>query len=102
MLDGIELDAELLDLRRPLAVSLLDLRDVLPLALRARHFVAGGILVAFQPFDLGENPSAAGLERRQFFELSFEVEAAPCKAGADRVEVVAEQSRIEHSTDDSI
>ena len=70
MLDLIELDAELADLLRPLTVGLEDGARVFALPLRARDFVAGRILLALQTFELGNQPPAAVLERRQLLELA--------------------------------
>ena len=61
---------ELLDLLRSLPARLLNLRRIEPLPLRARHFVAGGVLLALQSFELGQQPPATRLERGELFELA--------------------------------
>jgi len=52
LFDRIELDTLLLDLLRTRAARLLDLRRVELLPFRARHFVAGRVLLALQSFEL--------------------------------------------------
>ena len=67
-------------------------RRVLPLALRARDLVAGRVLLALQPLDLGDQPPAPGFERRQLLEIGVGIEAAVAEAGADLVDVIAHEA----------
>ena len=76
----VQLDAELPNLLRPLAIRVEDGARVLALPLRSRHFVAGRVLVALQPLELGNQPSAPVLQRGQLFELAVDVHAAALQA----------------------
>ncbi len=96
LLDLIELDAELADLLRPLTVRFEDDARVLTLALRARDFVASRILIALQPFKLGDQPPPAVLENGQLLELAFDLKPAVLQAPLHLVLMVAHISRIEH------
>ena len=59
MLDGVELDAELLDLLRARAVRLLDRRRVVTLTLGARDLVARRVLLPLQSLELRDDPTPA-------------------------------------------
>ena len=96
--DRVELDAELLDLLGAGAVRLLDRRRVLTLALRAGDLVARRVLLALQPFELGNDAAARRFERGDLFERLVGVEAAAAQAGAHRLEVIANVRRVEHVT----
>ena len=96
LLDLIELDADLADLLRSLAVRFENCAGVLALALRARDFVARGILIALQPFEVGNEPPPAVLENGQLLELAFDQKPAVLQAPLHLVLVVAHISRIEH------
>jgi len=65
LLNGVELDAELLDLLRSLTAGLLDLRGVDALPLRTRNFISRRVLFALQSLELGEDPPATRFERGQ-------------------------------------
>ena len=75
LLNGVELDAELLDLLRSLAAGLLDLRGVDALPLRTRNFISRGVLFALQSLELREDPPATRFERGQRFKLARQVHA---------------------------
>jgi len=75
LLNGVELDAELLDLLRSLTIGLLDLRGIDALPLRTRNFVSRRVLFALQSLELGENPPATRFERGQLFKLARQVHA---------------------------
>ena len=96
MLDLIELDAQLADLLCPLAIRLENRRRVFALALRARDFVAGGILLALQPLEVGDQPAASVLERGKRFEVAVDVHAALVKPSTHLVLVVAHENRVKH------
>ena len=81
MLDRVELDAELLDLLRARAVGFLDRRRVLALPLGARDLVARRVLLPLQPFDLGNQPAARGLERGDLLERLVGIEPAVAQTG---------------------
>jgi hypothetical protein len=78
------------------AAGVLDLRGIETLPLRPRHFVACRVLLALQPFDLGQQAPAPRFERRQFVELAGQVDASLLQTGTDGGEIVAEVRRIEH------
>ena len=75
LLNGVELDAELLDLLRSLTAGLLDLRGVDALPLRTRNFISRCVLFALQSLELGEDPPATRFERSQRFKLARQVHA---------------------------
>ena len=76
LLDRVELDAQLLDLLRSLTIGFLDLAAVQPLPLRARDFVAGGVLFPLEPFELRQDPSPPRLQCGELFELARQVHSA--------------------------
>ena len=88
VIDGVELKPELLDLRRALTARLLNLRGVLALALRARDFVARGVLLAFQSFELGNQPAPCRLEHRDLFERFVRIETTIAQSGTDFFDVI--------------
>jgi len=96
MLDLIELDAELSNLLRPRAIGVDNLFGVLPLTLRARNLVAGRVLIAFQPFELRDQPPATVLEYCEGLELAIGVDAAFREPGLHVFLVIAHKSRIKH------
>ena len=96
VLDLVELDAELADLLRPLAIRLENRARVFALPLRARDFVARGILLALQPLELGYQPAPSVLERRKRFEVAVDVHAALVKPSTHLVRVVAHENRVKH------
>ena len=57
---------------------------------------------ALQPLELGNQPPARGLERRDLLERLVGIEAAVAQAGADLLDVIADEGRIEHGTRSSI
>ena len=64
-LDVLELHAQLFDLLGSRAARLLNLRRVESLPFGARHFVARGVLLTLQSFDLRQQPPPLCLERRE-------------------------------------
>lgn len=99
LFDCVELDAELFDVLRPRAAGLLNLRRIETLPLGARNFVAGGVLLALQPFDLRQQSPSAGFERRQVLELAREVSPSVPQAIANGLEVVSKKGGVEHDAD---
>ena len=99
VLDRVELDAELLDLLRARAVRFLNRRRVLALPLRARDLVARRVLLALQPFELGNQRGGAR-------SRAWRSPRAPCRdrgrgcAGRSRtvLDVIANECGIEHAT----
>ena len=69
---------------------------VVPLPLGARDLVAGGVLLALQPLDLGDQPAAARFERRDLLQIGVRIEAAVAQAGPDVVDVIAHERGIKH------
>jgi hypothetical protein len=96
LLEQIELRLQLLDVAGALTIRLLNLGGVLPLALRPRDLVGRGVLFAFQPFELREQPTAARLERCKLLELARHVDAAIDERGSHSFEVVSEKGGIDH------
>ena len=97
VLDALQFDLELLDLLAAELVGLEDRLGVEPLALGAGHLVGGGVLLAFQPLELRNQPAAMRLEAGQLFELGRHLEAAVDVAGTDGLEVVAYVGGIKHA-----
>ena len=88
LLDLIDLDLELADLLRARFVRRENVRGVLALALRARHFVARRVLIALEPFELGDQSAPARLERRQLLELGVRLQAAIARGRRERLRCV--------------
>src|SRR5262245_51028216 len=97
MLDRIELRTERLDLLRALAVGFADRRGVLSLPRRARDLVAGRVLLALQPFDLGNDPAPRSLERGEIFERFVGIDAAIAQTFTNVIRVFAHENRVEHA-----
>ena len=87
---------ELPNLLRPLPVRVEDAARVLALPLRARDLVAGGVLLALQTLELGNQPAPPVLERRQLLELGVDMHPAVLQPAFHFVLVVAHVSRIKH------
>ena len=96
LLEQIQLHSPLLDLPGPLTIRLLNLRRVLASTLRLRDLVGGRVLFALQPFDLGNQPPPARLERGNLLELACQIDAAIGEGGSNRFEVVLEEGGIDH------
>ncbi len=99
MLGLIELDLELADLLRAGLAGGKERGRVLTLPLGARDFVAGGVLLALEPLDLGNQPPPPRFERRQLLEIGVDIEAAVAKRGADLLEVIAHECGVYHALD---
>ena len=97
LLDLIQLDADLADLLRPLAVCLENRACVLPLALRARDFVAGRVLIALQALELGDEPPAPVFQRGQLLELAVDIQPTALEAPLHFLLVLPYESRIKHA-----
>src|SRR5207244_8962269 len=67
-LDGIELESELLDLRRPQLVRFLNRRRDLAMALGACDFVARRVLLPLQSFELRDQTAPRSFVRRDILE----------------------------------
>ena len=96
LLDGVHLDLELFDLLAARAVRREDPARIEPLALGPRHLVAGDILLALQRLELGDQPPPSRLEAHQLLEHGVGVEAPAPQAGADLIEMIAHEGRVEH------
>ena len=68
------------------------------LALRARHLVAGDVLLALELLELGNQRPPPGLELRQFLELGVGVHSAVPEGLPHLVDVIAHESGVEHDT----
>ena len=96
LLDLVQLHFELADLLGPLLVRFEDVRRVPPLPLGARDFVAGGVLLAFEPLHFGNQAAAARFERRELFKFGVRLQTAVLEAGANLVHVIAHVCGVEH------
>ena len=96
MLDGVELDAKLLDLLIALPARLLDVGRVLPLAFRLRDLVARRVLLPFEAFVLTDEPLPQALERRNIFQRLTGIETAVPQPFTDLLDVVTNVCRIQH------
>ena len=96
LLDLIELDFELTDLLRPRLVRREDRRGVFPLSFRARDLVAGRVLIALQPLELGDQPATSVLERRQLLQLGIRLKASIHEACSDGIHVLTNVRGVEH------
>src|SRR5690606_16075835 len=95
-LDAVELVLELADLLAALPARLVQVPHLETLPPGAGHLVAGGVLLALEPFDFGNQAAALGFEGRKLFELGGRVEAAGKQPVANRVDVVTDESGIKH------
>ena len=92
-LDRLELDVQLLDLLRALRGSPPGSASMSrPSRLRARRLVAGGVLLALEPFELGQQAAALCFERRELLELGVQVGAAMSQARCERVSRLSRRS----------
>src|SRR5215510_6286988 len=96
MLDGRELDVELLDMRGAGATSLLNRGRIFSLTLGLGDRVAGGIRVALQSFDFLDGAAAQTVERRDLLERLIGIESAVFQTIAHRVQVLADERWVEH------
>ena len=96
VIDGIELESELLDLLRACAIRFLDWCGVVPLPLGARNLVAGRVLLALQVLELGNQPPSRGFERGDVFEHFVGFETTIAEACPNLFDVVANVGRVEH------
>ena len=70
LLNAFQLDSELLDLLRSLAVGLLNRGAVQSLSLRPRDFVGRSVLFPLEAFELRQYPTSSSLERGEILELA--------------------------------
>ena len=98
VLDRVELDAELLDLLRALAVAFLNRAGILTLPLGARDLVARGVLLALEPFELTDETATHTFERRDFVQSLVRVHSAVAETGSDSLQLFTEKCGIEHAT----
>jgi hypothetical protein len=96
LFDTIQLGLELLDSLSAGSVGREDRRCVLPLPFGTRHLVGGGVLLALEPFDLGDQPAAARFEGGDLLQLGVRPQAAALEAAADILEVFTHQPCIQH------
>src|SRR5206468_1344309 len=95
LLDRVELGAQLFDLLRARAVRFLDRRGVEALTLRARDLVARRILKTLQAFELGNDPPARVLERRDVLERLVAIDAPIAQACAHGLGMIANKGGVE-------
>jgi hypothetical protein len=96
LLDLIQLDTELANLLRSLAIGVEDGARVFALPLRSRNLVARRILIALQPFEIGNETPPPILECRQLLELSVGIDAAAVESTSYLFAVIAYVCRIKH------
>ena len=96
LLNLIELDAQLANLLRALTIRVENAAGILPLSLCPGHFIACSVLLALQPFELGNQPPAAILQRRERFQLSIDVHAALLHPSTYLFLMLADECRIQH------
>ena len=58
----------------------------------------GGILIALEPFHLGDQPAPARFERGDLLQVSVRIQATIAQARSDVLHVIAHKSGIEHPT----
>ena len=100
LLDGVELDAELLDLLRPLTAGLLDLRVSRPCRLARATSSPAAFCSRFSPSTSGSRSAAARFERGQL-PRARSTGRTPrfCSADANGLEIVTQKCWIEHVAD---
>src|SRR4030095_8978983 len=86
-LDAFELDLELLDLQRSSFARFVQMRSIHALPLRARDLVAGGVLLALQSFNEGNQAAAFALHGCQLLQLRRHIETAPAQTFTNRFDV---------------
>ena len=64
-----------------------------PLPLGPRDLVARRVLLALEPFELGNQPAPRGLERGDLLERLVRIEPAVAQTGADLFDVIADEGR---------
>ncbi len=97
VLDTVQLDAELADLRSARFVRFLKRRSVLALPLCPRDLVARRVLLALQSLKLGDNPPPCGFERRDLLEGLIGIEPAVAESATDVLDVIANVGWVEHA-----
>src|SRR5439155_5325323 len=97
--DAVALHAKLLDLGGARLVRFLYLRRVLALPLGLSNGVAGRVLLALQPFQLGDDAAPGRLERHNLLKQLIGIEAAPAQPRAHLIDVIADVGRVEHDLD---
>src|SRR4051794_13441557 len=98
MLDRVELDTELFDLLRALAIALLDRRRIETLPLRSRDLVSRRVLLALESFELSDEPAPQSLERRNFLQCSVGIHSAVAETSAHCLQILSDKCGIEHET----
>jgi len=98
LIDVAELRFELLDLLAARLVRRENGRRVEPLLLRARHFLAGCVLLALEPLDARNHLPPLGVERDKRSEDRLRIQAAVAKARAHVIETGADVCGIEHDS----
>ena len=96
LLHLIDLNFELPDVQRPRLVGGKNVGRVLPLAFGARDLVARGILLALQPFHLGNQAPPACFKRGDLLELRVRLQPSTAQAGANVFDVITHEASIEH------
>ena len=93
-LERFQFGVELLDTLRPLAIRIEQRRGVLAEPLQTGHFVARGVLLALQRFDLEDERAALLVERRQIGQERLGLEPPVLQTGADQIGVIADKRGI--------
>ena len=89
LLDLVELDFDLPDLLRACLVGRKDRGRVLSLTLGARDLVAGGVLLALQALELGNQTTTPELQRRKLFQLGVQTQTAVLQSVTDLLDVIS-------------
>src|SRR5262245_49779049 len=98
MLDRRELCIERLDLLRAGAVGFAHRCGVETLPRGLRDLLARRVLQPLEVLDLRNDPPPRRLERRELRERAVRIGAAIAQTGADLVDVIAHEDRIEHAS----
>ena len=99
VLDLIDLDFDLPDVLRARLVRREDRGRVLALALGTRHLIAGGVLLALETLELGDQPASARFERRQLLELGVRRERRGAAGPRGPPRVFPYIGRVEHESE---
>src|ERR1043166_2404670 len=97
MFDGIELHTERLDLLRTHFASFKSGPGVFALTLGFSDFVAGRVLLAFEPLVFANQAAPQHFKRRDVGKGFVRIESTAAQSGADLFDVVPNEYGIEHA-----
>ena len=98
VLDAVQLDAELTDLRAAGLIRFLKRHGVLALPLRARDLIARGVLLALQALEFGDDPPPRRFQRRDLLERLVGIEAPVAQSDTDVLDVIANVGGVKHAS----